>query len=448
MNFLPWRFPILNYFDAFSSAANILLLTCFAMLGGLEAKLGAEEVGWFIIILFCSLFVTLILAGVVKMVFRFSRGKEYGMFLCHAKSTSGLFGRQVKMMFEATCSRRVFLDVDELENLDNLNFTVRANTDNFLIMVTTETFSRFWCALEIVSASMNNVRTLVVDTTPDAASVLTEDFIKDVHNMWGALERAELDKLGITLDDVEKGYRHVSTLPRMKLFYADTFENQYAQVKDIRSNIVKCPSYEKTIPADPLQTAYVVFNTESTAQTCVARIMHLLLKRARWNSQICDESITGLQKPAVAGSTATGVVLISKDIMRNPLSVAIVSLMFEQEIPVVTVLSQEDFPQISETSYNILAEGSELAQKVDGHVKNIGGGTNVPNIVAPVKALFKILAWRFNPQDSFTVLITEFDRIMERLKMAKKPDKEAIMNEVQNSKTVSNPEALKKQAGQ
>jgi hypothetical protein len=395
------------------------------MLGGLEAKLSAEEVGWFIIVLFIGLFGTLILAGVVKTILRFSKGKDYGIFLCHSKATSGLFARQVKMMFELLTPRKAFLDVDELENLDNLNFTVRANTDNFLIMVTKETFSRFWCALEIVSAAMNNIRTVVVSTIPDDQDVLAEDFLKGVQSMWGALERAELDKLGITLGDVEDGYRKVATLPRAKVLYNDTFENQYNQVKTVLSQVARCPSGQKEVPPDPLHTAYVVFDTKSIVQTTVARVMFLLLKGARWTTQLCDDTIPSLKKPSVKGASATGVVLISADMIRNPLCVAVVALMWETEVPVVTVLSQEDFPNITPSSFTELKKNSPMSQKVGTVIQKIGEGTTITNIIPPTKALFKILAWRFNPQDSYMVLKMEFERIVERLRMAKKPDKAA-----------------------
>jgi hypothetical protein len=278
---------------------------------------------------------------------------------------------------------------------------------------------------------MNNVRTLVVETVDDASDVLSEDFIKNVGSFWGALERTELDKLGITLGDVEKCYGQVSKLPRSKLLYGAASETQYQQVKTLLGEVINCKTFEKKKPADPLRTAYVVFNTESRSQTCVARIMNLLLTDARWNSQICDESIKVLKKPEVAGGTVAGVVLVSADLMKNPLSVAIVALLWEKEVPVVTVLSQEDFPQIKEDSYDALIPGSSLSQKADVHIKSIGEGTNVSNIVAPVKALFKILAWRFNPQDSNMVLQMEFNRIVERLSLAKKPDKEAVMLEVE-----------------
>jgi len=142
MHYLPWRFPILNYFDAFTSGANMLLLTCFAMLGG-GTSLSQESIGWCAIFIFLMTIVTLTGTAAVKIINRFLRQKYFGIFLCHAKAAAGLFARQIKMMINWTTKRKVFLDVDELENLDNLNFTVRSNTDNLFILMTSEIFTRF-----------------------------------------------------------------------------------------------------------------------------------------------------------------------------------------------------------------------------------------------------------------------------------------------------------------
>jgi len=51
VRYFPWRFRILNNFDAFVSCGQILLLTCFAMLGGLDSRLSQEQLGWIIVII-------------------------------------------------------------------------------------------------------------------------------------------------------------------------------------------------------------------------------------------------------------------------------------------------------------------------------------------------------------------------------------------------------------
>merc|ERR1740121_706267 len=110
--------------------------------------------------------ISMLSVGAYKMYQKLTNAKAYGIFITHHKGGAGLLARLIKMYVEASTSAGIFLDVDELENLDNLFFTVRSNTENVWILLTEEVLSRFWCAVEIVTADMNHVPLSVLQVSP------------------------------------------------------------------------------------------------------------------------------------------------------------------------------------------------------------------------------------------------------------------------------------------
>jgi hypothetical protein len=284
MQLQPWRFPILNLFDAFSSSVNLVLLSCFTMLAG-RASMNAEQVGWIIVIVFLLAVLTLMIACAWKFCSRFFRSKEYSTFICHAKTAAGLTARLLKLMLAGLNRCKSFLDVDELENLDNLSFTVRTNVANLLILATETTFHRFWCALEITCAVMNNVPIVVAcaaqrgDPTESLPPVETLNSVSDI---FAPIDLAELHKLGVTAQNVEAAYKWVARLAVIDIPYLGSFDCQLESVAQIQRCLGACPYRSIQVAPELGQSACIVYDIASNVQSCVAHIMHILLKNARW----------------------------------------------------------------------------------------------------------------------------------------------------------------------
>jgi len=411
----PWRFPILNDFDSMTSGANVILLACFAMLGGLNSNLSVEEVGWLIVITFFVLIVALVVTGLVKIVSRFVQEKEYGTFLCHSKSAAGLFARQMKQMLQMITARKVFLDVDELENLDNLNFTVRTNVENLIIMMTKETFHRFWCGVEITSAHCNHVPIIVMSLAkPD--SPLTRDVLDSVADIWGPLELAELNKLGVSLVQVELAYRYTAALPIHQVPYSGTFQDQENAVKTLMASACKCTYRQKMFAAELGQSSYIVYETTSDVQTCVARVLSMMLKGARWSAFMCSADYDP-KSGLIQEGTAAAIVLVSANLIKDPVSIGYTTLLCENQVPMITVISQEDFPVCDKAWITNLRKGTALSPEQRQVVERIAPDSQNFAIANGQELLFKILAWRFTPQESESVMSTEFNRIVDRMKV-------------------------------
>merc|ERR1719271_101214 len=179
-----------------------------------ESKI-AEDIGYFIIAGFGIN--VLLLAGVALMKFamRVVASKRYCLFLTHAKAGAGLFARRTKMLLRRLTNQPIFLDVDELGNLDNIAFVVRSDTENLFVLLTQDTITRFWCVVEIVSAHKNNVP-ILVGLLGDVSETLTDDFQKRIQ--WSDDEAAAFTALGISVTEVKEALKALSSSPRFILY--------------------------------------------------------------------------------------------------------------------------------------------------------------------------------------------------------------------------------------
>jgi hypothetical protein len=121
--------------------------------------------------------------------------KFYGVFLSHHKGAAAVLSRWCKLMFQAQTNAIIFLDSDELNDLNLLFNVVAWETLNFVLLWTSQTVLRPWCAGEIVSAWARKVHTVVV--LCEQVPKLTDEFIQQVGSTWSPPEIKCLCGLGI-----------------------------------------------------------------------------------------------------------------------------------------------------------------------------------------------------------------------------------------------------------
>merc|ERR1712159_475797 len=79
--------------------------------------------------------------------------KQFQFFLCHHKAGAGAFSRTLKLFLskQKNVTRKIFMDSDDLQDLDQLFGYVCTHTENFVIIVSPEIFKRPWCMGELVT---------------------------------------------------------------------------------------------------------------------------------------------------------------------------------------------------------------------------------------------------------------------------------------------------------
>eukprot|EP00971_Amphidinium_carterae_P293122 5819690-Amphidinium_carterae.1 len=120
------------------------------------------------------------------MLFNFS--KPFQFFLCHHKNGSGAYTRLLKMSLKDSPKVRsdVFVDSDNLDNLDRLLDYVAHSTSTLIAIMSEELFTRPWCVGEICTAKVKNVKVVLVELP---SAVLPDDrFIEEVERRVANLE--------------------------------------------------------------------------------------------------------------------------------------------------------------------------------------------------------------------------------------------------------------------
>jgi hypothetical protein len=89
--------------------------------------------------------------------------KPFQLFLCHHKEDAGALARLLKMFLHEDPYRKdVFVDSDDLSNLDTLFTMVAADTETLAVICTPKILTRPWCIGEICTARESKVRILPV----------------------------------------------------------------------------------------------------------------------------------------------------------------------------------------------------------------------------------------------------------------------------------------------
>ncbi|CAE7880907.1 unnamed protein product [Symbiodinium sp. KB8] len=112
--------------------------------------------------------------------------------------------RLIKLLVSRHSSTNVFLDSDQLEDLDLIFNTIRATTKSVVVVLTPELLKRMWCAGEIVTAFKNNIAT--VPLVCDGYSQLTDDDIEEIPSVWTSQQKQILANYGIRMEHVKEAY--------------------------------------------------------------------------------------------------------------------------------------------------------------------------------------------------------------------------------------------------
>jgi len=212
--FTPWRIDYINLLDGTVAFGNLLVLGIAGMLippdDGVSkiSTLGAVILG--VMILSMPFFVAI---GAYKH-FTNKLKKPFGFFICHHKAGAGSFARLLKMLLlEKDKTKKVFVDTDDLRDLDLLFEYVGRQTETLIILCTKEILMRQWCIGEIVTASRNNVRSVRVinqDFTPPTA-----DFAENYAQYNPDIK--VLTQTGMTHDMIKDALYWLAELPSIQL---------------------------------------------------------------------------------------------------------------------------------------------------------------------------------------------------------------------------------------
>ncbi|CAE7223416.1 Tg [Symbiodinium sp. KB8] len=200
----PWRTEQANHVDLALTGLLIIVLLGAAPLLKLDETESVLSLGIFLCIPVVMILVVALLALLRAIVNHFRKRCQYGIFLCHHKGGAGSLCRLMKLLIARHSPIRVFLDCDQLENLDYLFDIVRTETKSVVVVLTTNLLSRSWCAGEITTAWKNNITTVPLKC--DGFKLLNEEALKLIPTMWTPQQKQVLANYGVALGDVMSAY--------------------------------------------------------------------------------------------------------------------------------------------------------------------------------------------------------------------------------------------------
>ncbi|CAJ1358827.1 unnamed protein product [Effrenium voratum] len=205
----PWRTEQANYADLIMTCFLQIVLLGAAPLLEIDQAQSTEMLGWLLCVAVLGPFLAGLSAVGYSIYRHFMPGDMFGIFLCHHKGGAGSLCRLLKLLAHRHSNTNVFLDSDQLEDLDLIFDTIRAKTKRLVqmsvvVVLTPELLKRMWCAGEIVTAHKNKVTTVPVIC--DGFIQLTEKTLEAIPDVWTAQQKQILANYGIDMEDVKKAY--------------------------------------------------------------------------------------------------------------------------------------------------------------------------------------------------------------------------------------------------
>ena len=200
----PWRTIEANYVELLLIAFLIVVLLGGAPLLEISFDTSSSTLGWFLCLPVLGLLVPCFLAC-WRLCSCFKRKQKFGIFLCHHKGGAGSLCRLMKIMLARHSNTKVFLDCDQLENLDFLFDVIQSSTRTFVVVLTPELLKRVWCAGEISTAYKHMIKT--VPLICEGFQPLLEEGLQLLPRLWSPGQVQVLANYGISLEDVDKSYR-------------------------------------------------------------------------------------------------------------------------------------------------------------------------------------------------------------------------------------------------
>lgn len=200
----PWRTELANYTDLAINLLLQILLLGVSPLVSRDAEKSTVLLGYLLSFAVLSPFI----AGLVVIshaIWRhFIPPSLFGVFLCHHKGSAGSLCRLLKLLAAKHTKSQIFLDSDQLEDLDLIFDTIRGKTKSVAVVLTPHVLKRMWCAGEIVTAYKNQV--LTVPLMCDGYTPPDDEFLEHLEEVWTAQQRQILSFHGISMEDVQQAY--------------------------------------------------------------------------------------------------------------------------------------------------------------------------------------------------------------------------------------------------
>jgi hypothetical protein len=201
----PWRLAIANFCDTICSSALLLILICGALATDVDVE-SLRSIQIIGICLCCLFFAVGLGVSIMAVYNHFRPTPQYSYFICHHKEDAQAQARLLKVMLVAKTGQTVFIDSDDLRELDLLFDIVKVSVKHLVVYLTRDTLRRPWCAGEIVTAWAWRKHMTAVVTSGFVPP--SEEELADLDDFLD-LSSCSLTPFGISNAEVATAYRRL-----------------------------------------------------------------------------------------------------------------------------------------------------------------------------------------------------------------------------------------------
>jgi hypothetical protein len=229
-------------------------------------------IGALLLIFFASILLVVLYLSIQGMYKRLFPKKEFGAFLCHHKEAAGNLARYMKTQMEKESGATIFLDSDQLEDIELIFDTVRALTANLVILQSKMVLTRPWCAGEIATATSNQIPKIPV-TLNDYVVPVVDEFVQMLDSMWSEQQKSHLISYGVDLDRIKEAYIHLNSVPAKILDRLSPIDEQLGVISEVTT---ACKLTSSISPMSPRSTTKSTKSvTEDKVRICIAGVVAL-----------------------------------------------------------------------------------------------------------------------------------------------------------------------------
>lgn len=369
----------------------------------------------------------LALTVVALSIARFMKPSQmFSAFLCHHKAGAGSFARFVKIVLQSHMRLQVFLDSDDLRDVEDLFNIVRTSTRTLVVLLTSEVLKRPWCVGEIVTAKRNQVQILPV--VCDSFCFANFSRVECKHrSTWNAREWKLLKRYRIIKEHIIDAITDLEFLPKVEMDRAADTTVQIEGILEIgrrcSSTMVAQSSHTTLSTATNSQShrrfsTVIMGNTGEVEPLAVCHILQTLLMRAslKFASVIrVPEDIESLNAPITSAVfVLTAGVLTSSTFCMNVVQL-LASVCHEEGLDALTHcglttgLAQAD-PAFEFPSASTLRR----VEFEDPGLSKLGRGPR-KTLAIFFKRLFRCIALPISPHGSEALLMTQVEGLHHRL---------------------------------
>jgi hypothetical protein len=203
-----------NLLDGSTCAGFVLLLV--AGLGVTPVAVDTAAITGMGTAAFFMFLIVVVAAIAYALYMRFLPDVKYSSFICHHKADAAAQARLLKLELQSKTSKNVFIDSDDLKELDTLFDTVRCSVKKLVVYSTRDTLTRPWCVGEVTTALA--VKLPVVQVITPSFEAPTEEQLNDLGS-YIDMTGCNLAEYGMSLDRIREAIVQIlsASTPRITL---------------------------------------------------------------------------------------------------------------------------------------------------------------------------------------------------------------------------------------